>query len=497
MSLIPIEKRFPLFAVYPDPVVVTDTNGVILYVNPAFEELTRYAREEVIGETPRVIKSGRHNEDFYKQLWNTLLTGKVFRSVFTNRKKNGENYLLEETISPFKDEQGNEAVYFISLGRDLTLARHKTTQLQKLALVAEQSADHVLITTPDGIIEYVNPAFEKLTGYSREEAIGKTPNIIKSGQHPKSFYTALWNTVLAGNAFRGITINKKKNGEYYFEEKTITPLKDAEGRILYLVSVGRDITERMQTEEEIKRSREQLLMMNQILEKYTQPAVLKILNSGSNPLNVRPHVIEKIVLFADLVHFSTLSETLPVDEMVELVEKYLGVCTDAITAHSGEVIKFMGDGVMAYFPIDRPDEAIRAGLDIVAMVAELRASAPQTSARSVLYAGVGIAQGKVTEGNIGTDVKKDYTILGDTVNVASRLEGLTRSLHAPLCISGEVRHAAQAAWTFIDLGRHALKGRDTQVEVYAVNDPRIATSFVDGEQISIKIHEFFDRMNLR
>jgi PAS domain S-box-containing protein len=496
MSQEPIEKKFPLLTVHSDPVVITDTHGIIRYVNPAFEELTHYRREEVLGATPRIIKSGKHDQDFYEQLWQTLLAGQVFRSVFTNRKKNGQNYLLEETISPFKDDRG-EALYFISMGKDLTLSQRETAELQKLALVAEQSADHVLITTPDGVIEYVNRAFEELTGYSRAEAIGKTPNIIKSGQHPKSFYAALWNTVLAGKAFRGMTINKKKNGDFYYEEKTITPLKDSAGNILYLVSVGRDITERMQAEEELKASRERLLLMNQILEKYTQPAVLKILNSGVNPLDVRPHISEKIAFFTDLVHFSTLSETLDVTEVVELVEKYLGICTRAITANGGEVIKFMGDGVMAYFPIDHADQAIRAGVEIIAAIAALRESAPKNSSMSVLYAGVGIAQGKVTEGNIGSDVKQDYTILGDTVNVASRLESLTRDLLAPLCLSVKVKSSAQEPWNFVDLGKHAVKGRDTQINVYTVNDPRIQTSFLDDSQISQRIHEFFDRMKLR
>jgi PAS domain S-box-containing protein len=496
MSQEPIEQRFPLFAAYSDPVVITDTRGVIRYVNPAFEELTRYRREEVIGETPRIIKSGKHDHNFYKQLWQTLLAGRVFHSVFTNRKKSGEMYSFEETISPFKDEDG-KALYYVSLGRDLTFSQREAEELRKLALVAEQSADHVLITAPNGTIEYVNPAFEELTGYSKEEALGKKPNIIKSGQHPKSFYATLWNTVLAGKAFRGVTINKKKNGDFYYEEKTITPLKDDEGRIIHLVSVGRDITERMRAEEELKTSRERLIMMNQILEKYTQPAVLKILNSGINPLDVRPHIIEKVVLFTDLVHFSTLSESLKIGEVIILVEKYLTICTNSIMKHGGEVIKFMGDGVMAYFPIDHADDAIRAGLEIIAAIASFRDSAPVNSSASILYAGVGISQGKVTEGNIGSDVKKDYTILGDTVNVASRLESLTRNVLAPICLSGEVKASAKEQWAFIDLGKHAVKGRDTLIDVFAVSDPRIQTSFLNDSQMSGKIHKFFDRMNLR
>jgi len=489
-----IENRFPLFAAYPGPVLITNAEGMILYVNAAFEELTHYRPEDVVGQTPRIHKSGKHDDGFYEQLWQTLTSGQVFQAEFSNRKKTGEIYQLQETISPFRDEHG-QVIYYISLGQDLTRSQHRDVELQKLALVAEQSADHVIITTPDGVIEYVNRAFEELTGFSREEAIGKKPNIIKSGQHPQSFYSALWGTVLAGKVFRGVSINKKKNGDLYYEEKTITPIKDPDGQIICFVSVGRDITERMHAEEELKASRERLLMMNQILEKYTQPAVLKILNSGINPLDVQPHIVEKIVFFTDMVHFSTLSENLDMEKVVELVDVYLTICTNAITSHGGEVIKFIGDGAMAYFPVECVDHAIRAGLEILAKAESIRASAPGDSAVSLLYAGVGITQGKVTEGNIGSDIKKDYTILGDAVNIASRLEALTRQLSVPICISGDIKVNAREPWAFIDLGKHSVKGRDTLIDSYSVNDPRIQASFLSDGEIAQRLHDYFNRMN--
>jgi two-component system cell cycle sensor histidine kinase/response regulator CckA len=126
--------------------------------------------------------------------------------------------------------------------------------LRKLWRAVEQSADLVMITNLSGVIEYVNPAFEALTGYSPEEAIGRTPRLLKSGQQPPGLYQELWETILSGGVFRGILVNRKKNGEIFFAEKTITPLRDAEGRITHFISNDRDITERRRLESQLQQA---------------------------------------------------------------------------------------------------------------------------------------------------------------------------------------------------------------------------------------------------
>jgi len=123
--------------------------------------------------------------------------------------------------------------------------------LRKLSRVVEQSADMVMVTNREGIIEYVNPAFEALTGFTSEEACGKTPRILKSGEQTAAFYQAMWKTVLAGNVFRGIMVNRKKNGEMYYVEESVSLVRDAQGRITHLVSNSRDLTERMRLEAEL------------------------------------------------------------------------------------------------------------------------------------------------------------------------------------------------------------------------------------------------------
>jgi PAS domain S-box-containing protein len=142
---------------------------------------------------------------------------------------------------------------------DVTERKQAEAELHQLFNAVEQTADSVIITNSEGVIEYVNPAFETTTGYSREEAIGKTPNLLKSGLHDAAFYQILWDTLQSGKTYLGQIVNRKKNGELYWSEQTITPMKDYSGKIINFVSVLKDITElraRQEQEFQLKMARE-------------------------------------------------------------------------------------------------------------------------------------------------------------------------------------------------------------------------------------------------
>jgi PAS domain S-box-containing protein len=126
--------------------------------------------------------------------------------------------------------------------------RDAEEKLWTLYRAIEQSADLVVITDNAGTIQYVNPAFEKLTGYSRSEAIGQTPRILKSGEQNAELYRDLWRTIRAGEIYRGVLVNRKKSGESFIVEKTITPVRNASGQIAHFISNDRDISERRRLE---------------------------------------------------------------------------------------------------------------------------------------------------------------------------------------------------------------------------------------------------------
>ncbi|MBI5637277.1 MAG: response regulator [Nitrospinae bacterium] len=152
---------------------------------------------------------------------------------------------------------------------ETVMARKKSEDtVRQLSSVVEQTADAVTITGRDGFIQYVNPAFSRLTGYSAEEARGNTPAILKSEHHPPEFYKNLWDTILSGNTFHAEVHNRAKNGAMYIEEKSITPIKDKQGEITHFVSTGRDITERKRAEEELRNAKENAEEATRLKDKF-------------------------------------------------------------------------------------------------------------------------------------------------------------------------------------------------------------------------------------
>ncbi|MCX6074320.1 MAG: diguanylate cyclase [Campylobacterales bacterium] len=136
---------------------------------------------------------------------------------------------------------------------DMREIKQSRMQIDKLSKIVEQIDDNVILTDKEGAITFVNEAFCHHTGYVRTDILGKSPRIFKSGNHDSLFYEGLWRTILSGEVFRGIFINKKKNGDLYYEDKTITPLKDDKNIVIGFVSSGKDVTQETLLHQEIER----------------------------------------------------------------------------------------------------------------------------------------------------------------------------------------------------------------------------------------------------
>ncbi len=234
-----------------------------------------------------------------------------------------------------------------------------------------------------------------------------------------------------------------------------------------------------------------LIDSHTIIEKYTQSSVLKVLSDGINPLTLQPKKVDRIIIFGDILSYSTLSEQLSVEDVFLVLNCYFEVCTRIITLHGGEVNKFIGDGLMAYFDGEDTDNPIQACIEILEEIDQVRKSAPKSSPLSLLYSGYGMARGTVIEGNMGSDIKMDYTIIGEAVNTAARLETHTRFIERSIVISELVKASCKKDWDFIRMGQFYLKGRSESMAVYSINHP-LVDNFKDKEDLSERIGKYVE-----
>ncbi len=235
----------------PNPVVITDADAKIEYVNPAFLQKSGYSENELLGNNPRILKSGKHSTDFYRELWETITSGNTWNENIFNKGKNGNLYWENLQISPLKNIQG-EVTHFFSLrvlDKQMELVNREINSLNR---TLDQIPQAVLMTDRQGFIVYANPSFEKITGCSLGEVVGMSPNILKSGEQTPEFYEKLWEVITAGESWEGELLNKKKNGELYWEREVISPIYDDENNISHFIAFREDITEEKQKIDEIK-----------------------------------------------------------------------------------------------------------------------------------------------------------------------------------------------------------------------------------------------------
>ncbi|MDT0500495.1 MULTISPECIES: diguanylate cyclase [unclassified Halomonas] len=235
----------------PVAIAITNTSGQIEYVNQRFLDVTGYGREELLGKTPAVIQSGETSSAVYRDLWETLKAGEVWRGEIRNRRKSGECYLEAEVITPVRDDQGS-VISFVAIKEDITERRRQERELELLATVF-QTGQATMITDAEMRIERANQAFTDITGYREEEVVGKTPKIFKSGRHGKAFYRRLWQSLLDTAHWQGEIWNRNKFGEVYPLWQSITAVHDDQGEIRHFVAVFHNITERKRMEDELER----------------------------------------------------------------------------------------------------------------------------------------------------------------------------------------------------------------------------------------------------
>lgn len=280
----------------------TDVEGHVIMASRSVSDLLGYTPGEILGtKLASLYVDPQGRDEFVAALQANGGAVKSYEAAL--RHRNGSVVWVSTSAHYYLDSSekiaGVEGVV-----RDITEQRNAAEHMRQLSSALEQAADSVVITDRDGIISYVNPAFETTTGYSRDEAIGRKSSLTRSDRHDTSFYDLLWSTILAGKVFSDVLINKKKNGDLYYEQKTITPLKNAHGDITHFISTGKDISESMQTQERLK-----YLAHHDVLTGLPN-RTLFMDRLGHALARTRDAHAVVAVLFLDLDHFKIINDTM-------------------------------------------------------------------------------------------------------------------------------------------------------------------------------------------
>ena len=186
---------------------------------------------------------------------------RIYEAEFRLRHKNGNYLWIRSRGTALRDENG-KAIRILGTHRDITEAKKSESEFKKLYQAIMQSPISVVITDKDGYIEFFNPAFCKITGWKDQEILGKKPSILKSGFQPAAFYEKLWKTISAGNEWQGEFKNRKKNGEYYWELASISPIKNNFGTITHYVKIAENISYLKKIEKDLKKAKQDAEIAN-------------------------------------------------------------------------------------------------------------------------------------------------------------------------------------------------------------------------------------------
>ena len=271
-----------LLALLPEGVGITDLNENLVFVNDAFANILGYELDELRGKNVLDLVP----EDEYDKLRRettdrTMGVSSAYELSMT--RKDGQPIVVRVSAVPRKDENNN-VIGTIAVVIDVTKEKQVEQELRKLSRAIEQSPTSVVITDSEGTIEYVNPKFSVLTGYSLQEAVGENPRILKSELTPEETHIDLWRTLKEKQSWRGLFVNKKKNGELYWEDAWISPIFNLDGNVTHYVAVKEDITQRIMADRKAAHSHRDLELYASFLQHDIRNDLQVIMNHAEAAL---------------------------------------------------------------------------------------------------------------------------------------------------------------------------------------------------------------------
>jgi PAS domain S-box-containing protein len=351
---------------------------------------------------------------------------------------------------------------------------------QKIAPMAvlEATEESILVTAanlelPGPTIVYANPAFERMTGWSKEEIVGQSPRVLQGPNTDRSIFNDLKQRLLHGETWEARTSNYRKDGQEFIMEWSIAPIRDDDGVIHQYVAVQRDVTKRVETERKLEQAKEAVIdslrkreLMHETFGKFIPNAIVDRVIADAGIL--QPDLREATVLFSDIVGFTALTEHMDPRSIVHLLNEYFSLVTAPIESKGGVIHQFQGDAILATFNLPVQDSRHAANAVEAALEIQDTLDTYRFGSGSVLGTRIGINTGTMVAGTVGSSSRLGYTVHGDAVNLAARIEQENKRLGTRILITDATVREIGDEFQARAIGTISVPGRNKPVTVYTV-----------------------------